>query len=107
MGTAIEIRERTAATLESMLMRPHMYGTGQPFEGAVRMQLQDLAFIDSREAALDHELDRLRAYGLFGALGAWGALANAFHDESDYTDQLASIYAVSRRSLDTFLLHDD
>lgn len=93
MRTATEIRERAAATLESMLMRPGMYGTGQSFEGAVLTQLHDLAFIDAREAEIEREIDLLRAQGLFGALGAWGALASAIRLRSDFTDQLASIYA--------------
>lgn len=66
-----------------------MYGTGQAFEGTIRAQLQDLAFIDAREA----ELDLLGARGSFGALGAWGALAGVCRAVSDHTDQLASIYA--------------
>jgi hypothetical protein len=70
-----------------------MYGVGQSFEAAVRSQLADLAFIDAREAELEPLFAELKARGLFGPLGSWGAIAGAFGNGSDHTDRLASIYA--------------
>jgi hypothetical protein len=90
--SATEIRTKLLADLKSMLDRPGMYGVEQHFELAVRSRLQDLAFVDDVGGQLDHLFRTLETDGCFGALGAWGALADAM-GSSACTDQVASIYA--------------
>jgi hypothetical protein len=92
MRDAAAIRERAREVLTGMLHRPTMYGWGQSYEGVVRGQLHDLAFIDEREEQLASALEELERRGLFSALGAWGVLSARF-GPGDYTDELASIYA--------------
>src|SRR5687767_4729827 len=92
MRNADEIRERAIAQVSGMLLRPSMYGIGQSLEFTIRAQLQDLAFIDGREADLKRLFDDLRDRGLFGPLGSWGVLNGALGAD-DFTDQVASIYA--------------
>jgi hypothetical protein len=92
MRDATAIRDRAREVLTGMLHRPSMYGCDQFYEGAVRGQLHDLAFIDEREEELASVLKEMERRGLFSALGAWGVLA-ARLGPGDYTDELASIYA--------------
>jgi len=93
MRTLSQIRDRAQQGLQFMLTRPSMFGTDSSYEGTVRSQLLDLAFIDDRDADLQAAFDQLRADGLFTALGTYGALAAALGGQSDYTNELASIYA--------------
>jgi hypothetical protein len=65
MRTPTEIRERAINTLTSMLARPSMWGQGQSFEASVRGLLRDIAFIDDRDAELDHAFAQLEAEGLW------------------------------------------
>lgn len=93
MRSTTEIRERSQATLEAMLKLPGMYSFGRCYEGEVRRQLQDLAFIDCRDAELAHELELLHRHGLWGSFGTWGVLANACGSGVDFIQQVAAIYA--------------
>jgi hypothetical protein len=103
MRTILEVREQALTHLQGMLLRPSMYGMGGFYEAAVTSQLHDLAFIDSREEELTRALDQLREQGMSGALGVTGALAAALHDDSDHTDELASIYARIAATLGYFV----
>lgn len=93
MKSVTKIRERAQSLLQVMLEIPGTQSFGQGYECMVLAQLSDLAFIDSREAELDHELEMLRQRGPWGQLGTWGSLTNVFGSGSDVTLQLAAIYA--------------
>lgn len=93
MKSAAKIRERAQSTLQAMLELPGTQSFGQGYECMVLAQLGDLAFIDSREAELDQELELLRQRGPWSQLGTWGSLTNVFGSGADVTLQLASIYA--------------
>lgn len=93
MRSAEDIRKRAHEALLALLEVPGMFGVGQGYECIVRAQLDDLAFIDSRETELSHEFELLRQRGPWSQFGTWGALASVFGSRSDFTPQLAAIYA--------------
>jgi hypothetical protein len=92
MRTASKIRIHAVDQLTAMLLRPSMWGDNGSYEGTLRGQLHNLAFIDEREAELKREFDALEAQGLFTEIGMWGAFAAAFPAQNA-TDRLASAYA--------------
>jgi hypothetical protein len=92
MRDAREIRERVQKVLTGMLHRPSMYEEGRSYEGVVRGQLSELAFIDERETELRAAFALLEPRGLWSEYGAWGVLSAAL-GPGDHTDELASIYA--------------
>ena len=93
MRSAEEIRAGKLSTLQSVLVRPGMWGGGFMYEAAVRGVLQDLAFIDEREPQLEREIDDLRAQRLCSNTGVQGVLAQLDEDEWVVTHRTASVYA--------------
>lgn len=91
MRDSVTIRRHIEDQLRSVLARPSMWGGGQAVEFTIRGLLGQLSFIDERETALDDELARLEAEGLFSAMGLCGALMASCGARDDVLPDLVAL----------------
>jgi hypothetical protein len=86
-----EIRQAKLEELKQMVQRPELWASdGRSIQTLIQGVIGDLCFIDEREAEYSAKCEVLYRYGKLGVAGAFRAV---FGETSNYTAEVASVFA--------------
>jgi hypothetical protein len=93
-----EVRQAKLDELSHLIQRPELWALdGRSIQTLIQGAIEDLCFIDEREAEYSAKCEVLYRYGKLGVAGAFQAV---FGETCNYTAEVASVFAEMASSLE-------